>query len=473
MAERPARRGGGTEHPLVRAADRASGAPAIPGNRVTLLQDGPETYAAMLERIAAARARIHFENYIIRDDATGERFAEALAARARAGVHVRVLYDWIGCLGTSRRYWERLRAAGVAVHAFGPPRWGDPLLLAARDHRKLVVVDGETAVTGGLCIGDEWSGDAARQRQPWRDTAVAVDGPAARALDGAFARAWTFAGAPPPDDAAEVDDDVAAAGEVAVRVVATEPGRERNARTLELLLGIAAERIWITEAYLAAPQRMYQAILDAARDGVDVRLLLPGSSDIAVVRNLSRVGYRGLLAAGARLYEWQGPMLHAKAMVVDGRWLRIGSSNLNPSSLLANWELDIFVDDEPLATQLEHRFLQDLSHAREVVRRSRRLPALLAGAVPARLEERAPAEQSSLRRHVPSFRERRRRAVVTATSLLRGARAAVFGPLALLAFLGAVAFFLFPVPAAFVAGVLAVAGGAALLVRALGHRARS
>ncbi len=466
MNVRPVRMG--ADSPVVRAMDRASAAPAIPGNRVTLLYDGPDTFAAMLERIAAARSRIHLENYIIRDDATGQRFADALIAAARRGVRVRVLYDWIGSFTTRRSFWEQMRVEGVEVRAFGPPRWDDPLLIFARDHRKLLVVDGDTMVAGGLCLGDEWVGDPERRRQPWRDTALAVDGPAARAADTAFRRAWQFSGAPPFDDGEELPSDVAAQGDVAVRVVATEPGQERNFRTIDLLLGISADRIWITEAYLAAPQRMYQAIVDAARGGVDVRLLLPGASDIRVVRNLSRVGYRGLLAAGVRVYEWHGPMLHAKTSVMDGRFLRVGSTNLNPSSLLANWELDVFVDDESLATALEHRFLQDLSHAGEVVRRVRRVPGL-----PAALEEKAPVETEHLPTHIPSRRERRRQALVTAASLAQGARAAVFGPLALLAFLASALFVAFPVPTAYVAALGTLALGGALAVRALGHRARS
>lgn len=458
--------------PLERAADRIAGALAVPGNRVELLFDGPDTYAAMHARIAGARSRIHLENYIIRDDATGQAFAEALIAKARAGVAVRVLHDWLGSFGTSHRYWDLLRAAGVEVAAFGPPSWRDPLMVIARNHRKLLVVDGERGVTGGLCIGDEWVGDPAHHRLPWRDTAVAVDGPACRMLDGSFGRAWSFAGGAPPNDAAELAADVSAMGDVAVRVVATEPGRERNYRVIDLLLGVAAERLWITEAYLAAPQRLYQGILDAARDGVDVRLLLPGASDLLAVRNLSRVAYRGLLRAGVRIWEWQGPMLHAKTMVIDGRWVRVGSSNLNASSLLANWELDLFVDDEGLATRLEHRFLQDLSHAGEVVRRPRRVPGLLAVPVPAAIERQLPADGTPPPRHDPSRRERRRRLLVTAASFVQGARAAVFGPLAGVSLIAGLLFLFFPVLAAYTAAALSLAIGAALVVRAAGHRSR-
>lgn len=451
--------------PLERAADRAAGSPAVPGNRVTARIDGPATYEGMLAMIAGARRRIHLENYIIRDDATGRRFADALLARAADGVRVRVLHDWVGCIGTSGGYWERLRRGGVEVRVFGRPRLDDPLLLAVRDHRKVLVVDGERGSVGGLCLGDEWLGDAARGRQPWRDTALEVTGPAARGLDAAFAQAWAAAGgvAPASD---EVPGEVAAAGDVAVRVVATEPGRERAGRILDLLLGVAAERIWITEAYFAVAPRLYQALADAARAGVDVRLLVPGASDIPTIRNLSRAGYRGLLRAGVRIWEWQGPMLHAKSVVADGRWLRVGSSNLNPSSLLANWELDLFLDDAALGQAAEHQFLFDLSHASEVVLQPRRLRG-----VPERIDRKAPVEPLESR-HLPGFRERRRRAFVQASTVVRGARAAVFGPLAMLLLAVSVLFFLLPVPTALAAAIASLLVGLALAVRALGHRTR-
>lgn len=461
LPTRSARDGG----PLERAADRAAGSPAVPGNRVTVRIDGPATYDGMLAMIAAARRRIHLENYIIRDDTTGRRFAEALLARAADGVRVRVLHDWIGCIGTPTAFWERLRRGGVEVRVFGRPRLDDPLLLAVRDHRKVLVVDGERGSAGGLCIGDEWLGHPVRGRQPWRDTALEVEGPAARALDAAFLQAWAAAGGLAPS-ADEVPGDVAQAGNVAVRVIATEPGRERAGRVLDLLLGVAAERIWITEAYFAVAPRLYQALADAARAGVDVRLLVPGASDIPSVRNLARAGYRGLLRAGVRIWEWQGPMLHAKAVVVDGHWLRVGSSNLNPSSLLANWELDLFIDDHGLGQTAEHQFLFDLAHASEVVLQPRRLRG-----VPERLDRKAPVEPLEAP-HLPGFRERRRRAFVEASIVVQGARAAVFGPLAMLLLVLSVLFFLIPVPSALATAVASLLVGLALAVRALGHRAR-
>jgi cardiolipin synthase A/B len=457
---------------LQRAFSRAAGSAVIPGNRVDLLIDGPATYSAMFALIEGAERRIHLENYIIHGDRCGQAFAERLIERARAGVTVRVMYDWIGSIATAGRFWRSLQAAGIDVRAFGTFRAADPLLLFARDHRKVLVVDGEHAVTGGLCIGNEWLGDPAKHRQPWRDTAISLHGPAAAELDTAFMRAWTFNGGRAADDTVELGGRAAApAGKLDVRVVATEPGRERGFRSIDLLLGVSASRIWVTEAYLSAPQRMYQAFKDAARDGADVRLLLPGSSDIRAVRNLSRVGYRGLLRAGVRIWEWGGPMLHAKTIVADGRWVRVGSSNLNPSSLLANWEIDVFAYGETLAHQMEQQFLKDLAASSEVLLRARRIPTVMGREVYPALSRQAPLD-AIRERHSPSLRERRIRAIVVLGSVIQGARAAIFGPLALILLAAAVLFAVFPKPMAWTSAVLSAVFGAAMLVRAIGHRTR-
>ncbi len=293
------------------AMDRATGARPIGGNQLQHHPDSARALDAMLDLIARAEQWIHFENYIIRDDRTGRRFAEALAARARAGVRVRVVYDALGSVGTSRRYWRGLREAGAEVRAFHPLLSRHVLDTFLRDHRKLLVTDGARAILGGLCIGDEWAGDPARQRLPWRDTMVAVCGPAAAAADRAFARVWERAGTGEPLPSDELEADPAECGSSTVRVVAGAPGRARVYRAVQLLAASARERLWITDAYLIAPPPLYAALLDAARSGVDVRLLVPGTSDLPVLRDFTRGGYRELLRAGARIFEWQGPMLHA------------------------------------------------------------------------------------------------------------------------------------------------------------------
>ena len=368
---------------LVAAIDRVTGTRPIGGNLLQHHPDSPRALDAMLELIAHAERWIHFENYIIRDDATGRRFADALAERARAGVRVRVAYDALGSFGTSRRFWRALRAAGVEVRVFHPLLSPHLLDAIARDHRKLLVVDGARAMLGGLCIGDEWAGDPARGRLAWRDTMIAVCGPGAAAADRAFARVWEQApgggdaGTPLPAD--ELEADPAECGGSMVRIVAGAPGRARVYRAVQLLAAAARERLWITDAYLIAPPPLYAALLDAARSGVDVRLLVPGTSDLPVMRNFTRGGYRDLLRAGARIFEWQGPMLHAKTLLVDQRWARVGSSNLNVSSLLGNYELDLLAECEELTAALAHQFLRDLGRSSEIVARPRRrfLPARL------------------------------------------------------------------------------------------------
>ncbi|MGQ0702267.1 MAG: phospholipase D-like domain-containing protein [Gemmatimonadales bacterium] len=415
-----ASRAGDLPEVVHRAMDRATGSRAIPGNQVTLLFDGPEIFPAMLTRIAAAERWVHLDSYIFRADDTGRRFLEALVERAHAGVAVRVLTDWIGSFMTMPRFWRGLRAAGGIVRNFNPPRLIQLRGNFIRNHRKLLVVDGRTAVVGGHCIGNEWAGTPARKRKPWRETACTLDGPAAVAVDRAFARLWAQTGEPLPD--AELAADVPEQGDSAVRVMAGEPGGVRASRATELLLDGAEQRIWVTDAYFIAPRGIYQALSDAARDGVDVRLLVPGTSDLTHVQNLTRIGYRDLLRAGVRIFEWRGPMLHAKTIVTDSRWVRIGSTNLNLSSLLANYELDVLMDDLRLGLAMEAQFRRDLEQSVEIrLRAPRKLAAVPGGGEAGDPPKTEPAR----RRHRPGLRERRRRAVVALWAVVAGARRAI------------------------------------------------
>jgi cardiolipin synthase len=415
------------EQSVACAINRAAGGRPVPGNQVHLLIDGPDTYQAMLAVIAQARQWVHFENYIIRSDSAGWRFAELLAKRAREGIHVRVLYDWFGSVGTSRGFWRYLRAAGVDVRAFHPPQFVDVVTNISRNHRKLVVADGSRAILGGLCIGCEWTGERDSGGQPWRDTAVDVRGPAAAVLDQTFVNLWEMAGGEvPPDQVAGV---VAPEGEAEVRVISGEPGRERAYRVIELLAVGSVERLWITDAYLVAPPRLFQALRDSARDGVDVRLLVPGSSDVPLIRNLTRIGYRDLLRNGVRIYEWDGPMLHAKTIMCDNRWVRIGSSNLNPSSLIGNYELDVLIEDPGLAQAMEDQFRHDMARSREVASRPVRGPRRVSQALPVALTHQHAEAPTVYRR---SRREARRRAVLLFRAMASNARRSVFGPISAL-----------------------------------------
>ncbi len=367
------------------AFSRASGAPLRDGNRVRLLKDASENYPAWLDAIHAARRTVHFEMYIIHEDDQGRLFADALLRKASEGVQVRLLYDWMGGFRkTSRAFWNRLRAGGVDVRCYNAPRFDRPLGWLSRDHRKTVTVDSTVAFVTGLCVGRMWVGDPARHVDPWRDTGIEVRGPAVADIETAFADAWAAAGTPLPDDALRSDGPTRAAGDVALRVVATVPNTAGLFRVDQLVAALARTSLWLTDAYYGGTTPYVQALCAAARDGVDVRLLMPGASDIPLIRPFSRAGYRPLLEAGVRVFEWNGSMIHAKTAVADGHWARVGSTNLNVASWMGNRELDVIVENEPFARQMEEMFLEDLSRATEVVLARHRVRAPAAPGRPRR-----------------------------------------------------------------------------------------
>lgn len=354
------------------AFSRAAGAPLIPGNSVRLLKDATENYPAWLEAISGARQRIHFESYFIEDDRTGEVFAEALIRKAREGVRVRLVYDWLGSFGkASGRFWQRMREAGIEVRSFNPPRFDSPLGWLSRDHRKMLVVDGRVGFVSGLCVGAAWEGEPEKGIAPWRDTGVEIRGPAVVEVERAFAEIWQLMGPPIPESDLDCRECAAEEGDVALRVVATVPATAGMLRLDQLMAALARKRIWITDAYYGGLSIYVQALRAAARAGVDVRLLLPNTTDLPLLQPLSRAGYRPLLEAGVRIFEWKGPMLHAKTAVTDGRWARVGSTNLNIASWLGNCELDVVIEDSGFASVMEEQYLRDLEHATEIVLDSR------------------------------------------------------------------------------------------------------
>ena len=351
-----------------RAFSRAAGAPLVEGNHVRLLKDARENYPAWLEAIAAAKRHIHFESYIIYEDDTGRTFADALVAKAREGVRVRLIYDWMGGFGkTSRRFWNRLHAGGVEVRCYNPPRLDSPLGWLSRDHRKMLAVDGQVGFVTGLCIGRMWEGVPEKNIEPWRDTGVEVRGPAVADIERSFAQVWAMMGESIPADEVVSSAESGHAGNVSLRVVASLPATAGMFRLDQLIAALARKRLWLTDAYYAGMAAYVQSLKAAARDGVDVRLLVPSATDIPILKPLSRAGYRTLLEAGVRVFEWNGTMLHAKTAVADGNWARVGSTNLNISSWFGNCELDAVVEDQPFACQMEEMYLQDLANATEIV----------------------------------------------------------------------------------------------------------
>ncbi|MGH9768955.1 MAG: phospholipase D-like domain-containing protein [Blastocatellia bacterium] len=350
------------------AFSRAAGAPLIGGNSIRLLKDARENYPAWLEAISAAKRHIHFESYIIHEDNTGREFADALISKSREGVRVRLIYDWMGGFGkTSRGFWNRLRAGGVEVRCYNPPRLDSPIGWLSRDHRKMLAVDGQVGFVTGLCVGRMWAGVPEKRIEPWRDTGVEVRGPSVADIEQAFASIWAMMGEPIPEPELIGRDALAPAGEMSLRVVASEPATAGLFRLDQLVAALAKNRLWLTDAYYAGTTAYVQGLRAAAKDGVDVRLLVPNGTDIPLLRPLSRAGYRPLLEAGVRVFEWNGTMLHAKTAVADSKWARVGSTNLNVASWLGNCELDVVVEDESFAQEMEEMYLQDLENATEVV----------------------------------------------------------------------------------------------------------
>ncbi len=354
------------------ALSRAAGAPLLNGNAVELLIDAAAHYDAWLTAIRGARQRVLLENYIIRDDEVGRAFRDALVERAQSGVFVAVVVDWIGCFGQSRgSFWAPLRAAGGEVRVFNPPQLGEPFGWVSRDHRKLLVVDGVHGFLSGVCISAKWLGDPARNVPPWRDTGVALRGPAVAELETAFAQSWGEIGAS-LREFVPIPAPATPPGHVSLRLIATQPATAGMYRLDQLIASMARKTLWLTDAYFVGLAPYVQALVAAARDDVDVRLLVPGSSDIPVVAGMSRSGYRVLLKAGIRVFEWNGSMLHAKTAVADGQWARVGSSNLNIASWLSNRELDVAVEDAGFAGQLAEQYERDLGNATEIVLARRR-----------------------------------------------------------------------------------------------------
>ncbi|GAB3041363.1 hypothetical protein GCM10027285_28520 [Oleiagrimonas citrea] len=360
-------------HMAERAFSRAAGAQRIDGNRIELLIDAAAHFDAWIEAIGRARRSILLENYIIRDDRIGRMLRDALIERAQAGVAVHVIRDWLGCLGQSRSgFWRPLIAAGGQVRVYAPPQWTRPLAMLSRDHRKMLCIDDDIGFLSGVCISEKWLGKPGRNVPPWRDTGVALQGPALAALQRAFADNWRTLGIPLDETLIGDTDAIARSGDTSLRIIATRPATAGVYRLDQTIAGMARETLWLTDAYFVGIAPYVQQLAAAARDGVDVRLLVPGSSDIPLVAGFSRAGYRPLLEAGVRVFEWNGSMLHAKTAVADGQWARVGSSNLNLASWLGNCEIDVAVEDETFAAQMQERYEKDLENATEIVLAPRR-----------------------------------------------------------------------------------------------------
>jgi cardiolipin synthase len=354
----------------------------VPGNRVELLRDGKEAYPAMLAAIEAASEQVLLEMYWFDSDEAGRRFSEALKAAAARGVETALLYDAIGSIGVELAMFDELRRAGVKVTEFGPiAPWGRRFRLGRltrRDHRKVLVVDGEIGFTGGINIANAWL-PPEEGGGGWRDDMLRVEGPVVRGLVRGLLSAWYHAGgAPIARTRASLHGTSHAGDGHLARVVGEGYHKLRHEITRAYVSQLyhAKKTAWITNAYFVPDPTVLRALTRACDRGVDVRVLLPAETDVEIVRHASRATWARLLRHGVRIYEYEGAVLHAKSAVIDGRWSTIGSFNLDYLSLRWLLEVNVCVLDEQFGRTMQRSFLRDLEQSREVDVRAHRFRPL-------------------------------------------------------------------------------------------------
>lgn len=360
--------------------EQATGVPLIAGNKVELLFDGPATIRAMMEAARTATTSINLETYIFDMDPIGLQFADLLIEKRRQGVVVNIIADGVGTLGTPAEFWERLRAGGINVLIFNPVnptkrpgKWQ----LNNRDHRKILVVDGKVAFTGGINISKTYANSslfrsrmkastADANKVGWRDTHIRIEGPAVAALQYAFIDNWVRQEA---GELPQVDyfPRLAPAGDKVVRVLATTPDRDSEIyKALLLAINEAKKSVHITAAYFVPDQQTVDALIAAAKRGVDVKLVLPGVSDHDFIKYAGQAFYDQLLTGGVRIYQLQVAVLHAKTAVIDGMWSTIGSANIDRRSFIHNYEVNVVVLDPAFGRDMEAAFNEDLRDSKEV-----------------------------------------------------------------------------------------------------------
>jgi cardiolipin synthase len=337
------------------------------GNRVHAFQNGCRIFPAMLEAIRGAQRSINFETYIYWSGTIGREFAEALAAKARGGVAVHVLIDWLGSQKIDESLIELMSDAGVAVERYRPLRWYNLGRLNNRTHRKLLIVDGVIGFTGGVGIADQWLGDA-EDADHWRDSHYRVDGPAVAQMQGAFMDNWS-------ETRGEVLNgpdffpELSAAGRSLAHVFHSSPGEGSASVRLMYLLAIAAARrhIRIAASYFVPDDLVTRMLIQARQRGVSVEVILPGRHiDERVVRHASRSRWGPLLEAGIEIWEYQPTMFHCKVTIIDDAWVSVGSTNFDNRSFRLNDEANLNLFDAGFAAEQSKVFDQDKARARRI-----------------------------------------------------------------------------------------------------------
>jgi len=354
------------------------GSPLILGNKVTLLQDGAETYAAMFAAVRNARDHINLESYIIEDDEIGRQFADLLLAQQVRGVQVNLIYDSVGGFNTPKAFFERLTQGGIEVLEFNPinPFAAKvPWAINNRDHRKLLVVDGQTAFIGGINISSVYSSGSVVGRTMkvnensagWRDTDLQIEGPVVGEFQKLFMQTWEKQHGKP----LAVRDYFPALkvqGKDIVRAIGSTPDDPYSLIYLTLIsaIGNAEKQVFLTNAYFVPDPQLLASLIDAAGRGVDVKLILPSHSDSAVVFHAGRSHYASLLKGGVKIYERGDALLHSKTAVIDGVWSTVGSTNLDWRSFLSNDELNAVILGREFAQKMQSMFDKDLEASQAI-----------------------------------------------------------------------------------------------------------
>jgi cardiolipin synthase len=372
QGDTPSRKDEALEDPLERAlfrvGERLTHQRATTGNKVEVLTDGPAAYDALGAAIDAARHHVHAQYYLIRDDQTGRWFRDRLIAAAKRGVAVRLLMDGFGCFALGRA-WERpLHKAGVRVGVFLPMRSVLLQPVNLRNHRKIVVVDGETALTGGFNIGDEYRGGQMRGIGGWRDVHLRIDGPAAAELQRVFFQDWAFATGEPIDPTEYFPRTPAVRGEATVAIVPSGPDTRTEA-IHRLYFGAivgAQKEVLVTTPYFVPDESLLVAMEVAAMRGVEVKLLLPAHSNHRVTYHAGRSFYSQLLDAGVDVREYTPGIVHAKTLVTDRHVALVGSANMDLRSFRLNFEVHTLVHDETTAARLSRTFDAELADSRRI-----------------------------------------------------------------------------------------------------------
>lgn len=370
------------------------GSPLVVGNKVELLIDGPTTYDAMFAAIGNAKDHINMETYIIEDDEIGQRFAELLLSKQQSGVQVNLIYDSVGSLATPQEFFKPLKESGVNVLEYNPI---NPLMarkgwqVNQRDHRKLLIVDGQVAFVGGINISSVYSsGSFGRSKPtkgslPWRDTHLRLSGPVVSEFQELFMTTWREQKGEPLASRSYYPDTGSTGNEV-VRAIGSSPEEPYSQMYVTLLSAInsAETQIFLTNAYFVPDPQLLAALKEAVQRGVDVRLLLPGRTDSTLVFYASRSYYDEMLSAGVKIYERQDALLHAKTALIDGVWSTIGSTNLDWRSFTNNQEINAVMLGQDFGAQMQAMFEKDLESSKLITLESWRKRSIAA-----RIKERA------------------------------------------------------------------------------------